>query len=315
MSLAVWSQAGYPELLESSSEWQSPVDDVEKQKRGIWSIAVLNVPWEVIVVVVASVASKQINLLTCGRKHQRKTMRKFYIILIVLCNFLPTSNLIFHQKTQHWKCPCGEREGEKICWSLLLGFHCELIFLKTLKRHFFFVFYRNFKWWPSEKCTLLRTAQQVIGKYFNSPARTLSSHLGGFVFTSGIRSGLDWQLSQQCSHAGCLDHLWTCFLTPSPHNSILAWSRDSHKWLWITIRDRFPRMIAFKYGKLPWNTTWGKRKTPGAELVSCFCFTSEKPKIVSPSHKIKYLKFVVLAWAELLEDLNQSKAHSFWKKT
>lgn len=32
-------------------------------------------------------------------------------------------------------------------------------------------------------------------------------------------------------------------------------------------------------------------------------------------HKIKYLKLVVLAWAELLEDLNQSKAHSFWKET
>lgn len=224
-------------------QWQSPVNPVEKQQRGIWSIAVLNVPWEVIVVIVASVASKQINLLTCGRKHQRKTMRKFYIILIVLCNFLPTSNLIFHQKTQHWKWPCGEREGEKICWSLLLGFHCELIFLKTLKRHFFLVFYRSFKWSPSEKCTLLRTAQQVIGKYFNSPARTLSSRLAGFVFTSGIRSGLDWQLSQQCSHAGCLDHLWTCFLTLSPHSSVLAWSRDSHKWLWIAIRERFPRMI------------------------------------------------------------------------
>lgn len=96
---------------------------------------------------------------------------------------------------------------------------------------------------------------------------------------------------------------------------MLAWSRQSHKWLCIVIRDGFPCMIAFKYGKLPWNTTWGKRKTPGAELVSCFCFTSEKPKIIFQLYKIKYLKLVVLAWAELLEDLNQSKALSFWQKT
>lgn len=94
-----------------SQQWQSPVDAAEKQlwQRGIWSVAVLNVPWVVIVVIVASVASKQINLLTCCRKHQRKTMRKFYIILVVLCNFLPTSHLIFHQRTQHWKCPYGTR--------------------------------------------------------------------------------------------------------------------------------------------------------------------------------------------------------------
>lgn len=33
-------------------------------QRGTWSVAVLNVPWEAIVVIVASVHSKQINLLT-----------------------------------------------------------------------------------------------------------------------------------------------------------------------------------------------------------------------------------------------------------
>jgi len=59
-------------------------------------------------------------------------MRKFNIILIVLCNFLPTSHLILYQRTPHWRCTYGGHEGEKICQSLFLGFHCELIFLKTL---------------------------------------------------------------------------------------------------------------------------------------------------------------------------------------
>lgn len=58
-----------------------------------------------------------------------------------------------------------------------------------------------------------------------------------------------------------------------------------------------------------------EEETPGPELVSCFCFTSEKPKTISKLHKIKYLKLVVLAWAELLEDLSQSRAHSFCQKT
>jgi len=33
-------------------------------QRGTWSVAVLNVPWEAIVVIIASVDSKQINLVT-----------------------------------------------------------------------------------------------------------------------------------------------------------------------------------------------------------------------------------------------------------
>lgn len=63
-------------------------------------------------------------------------------------------------------------------------------------------------------------------------------------------------------------------------------------------------------------TPRGERKTPGAELVSCFYFTSEKnPKSISKLHKTKYLQFVVLACAELLEDLSQSRGDSIWQKT
>lgn len=58
-------------------------------------------------------------------------MRKFNIILIALCHFLPTSHLILYQRILHSRCTHGGHGGEKMCWSLLLDFHCELIFLKT----------------------------------------------------------------------------------------------------------------------------------------------------------------------------------------
>lgn len=123
-----------------SQQWQSPVDAMEKCCCGREGPGVL-LFWmflgkQLWLLLHLCTVNKLIFWHLCCRKHQRKAMRKFNTILITLCHFLPTSHLILYQRTPHWRFTCVGCEGEKICWSLLLGFHCELIFLKTLSGMF-----------------------------------------------------------------------------------------------------------------------------------------------------------------------------------
>lgn len=158
-----------------------PMEKSNRYTRGTWSVAVLNVPWKVIVVIVASVDSKQINLVTCCRKHQRKTMRKFYVILIVLCNFQPHKSFNFSSEDSALEVHMWWTWGREDLLVSPPGFPLWVDFSENTWVAFFSsVFYRSFKWSPCEKWTLLRTAQQVIGKYFNSPARTLQQPVSRF---------------------------------------------------------------------------------------------------------------------------------------
>lgn len=159
-----------------SQRWQSPVDAVEKCCGGREGPGVLLYWMFLGMQLWLSLHLWTVNKLIvwhlCCRKHQRKAMRKFNIILIALCHFLPTSYLILYQRTPHWRCTCAGHEGA-ICWCLLLGFHFELIFLKTLNGMFLLCILEKLQVITREKWTLLQTTQQIIGKYFDSPARTL----------------------------------------------------------------------------------------------------------------------------------------------
>lgn len=119
----------------SSQLWQSPGDAVEKCCGGRRGPAVL-LYWmffgkQLWLSLHLCTVNKLIFWHLYCRKHQRKAMRKFNIILIALCHFLPTSHLILYQRILHSKCTHGGHGGEKMCWSLLRDFHCELTFLKT----------------------------------------------------------------------------------------------------------------------------------------------------------------------------------------
>lgn len=108
----------------------------------------------------------------CCRKHQRKVMRKFNIILIALCHFLPTSCLILYQGTPHWRCNVWCAWGREDLLVCPPGFPLWVDFSENTQWHVFALFCREASWTPPEKGALLGTAQQIIGKYFDSPART-----------------------------------------------------------------------------------------------------------------------------------------------
>lgn len=232
--LAFWAQAGRLVVFSTVTVSSRCHGKMLLWQRGTWSVAVLNVPWEAIVVIVASVHSKQINLLTFVlQKTPEKSHEKVQYNFNYPLSF-PThksfNSLSEDSTLEVHMCWVWGREDLLVSPA---GFPLWVDFSENTQWHVFALYFRE-----ASSDHLVRSGpygglhNRLWANILTDQQELFSSQVENYVFTaSRIRSDLrlDWQLSQQCSHAGCFDHLWTYLLLSEFHTFLMwTWSGESH---------------------------------------------------------------------------------------